>query len=80
MVWYISIENPVKLKLLKFLEPIHFPAECSRDNNKISLHFTLDHFDFHFSEPFVVGGQPGDDRVFVEERKERAPDYTEGEE
>ena len=46
----------------------------------ISPHFTLDHFDFHFSEPFVVGGQPGDDRVFVEERKERAPDYTEGEE
>ena len=34
----------------------------------------------HFSEPFVVGGQPGDDRIFVEERKERAPDYTEGEE
>ena len=32
-----------------------------------------------FSEPFVVGGQPDDDRIFVEERIERAPDYTEGE-
>lgn len=32
------------------------------------------------NEPLVIGGQPGDDRVFVEERKERAPDYTEGEE
>ena len=32
-----------------------------------------------FSEPFVVGGQPDDDRIFVQERVERAPDYTEGE-
>ena len=32
-----------------------------------------------FSEPFIVGGQPDDDRIYVEERVERAPDYTEGE-
>ena len=32
------------------------------------------------SEPFVLGGQPGDDdRIFVNNRIERAPDYTEGE-
>ena len=36
-------------------------------------------FCFFFSEPFVVGGQPDDDRIFVQERVERAPDYTEGE-
>ena len=33
----------------------------------------------NFSEPYVIGGQPNDDRVFVQERTERAPDYTEGE-
>ena len=32
-----------------------------------------------FSEPFVLGGQPDDDRIFVSSRTERAPDYTEGE-
>ena len=31
------------------------------------------------SEPFVLGGQPDDDRIFVSSRTERAPDYTEGE-
>jgi len=31
------------------------------------------------NEPYVIGGQPNDDRVFVQERTERAPDYTEGE-
>jgi len=31
------------------------------------------------NEPFIVGGQPDDDRIYVEERVERAPDYTEGE-
>ena len=33
-----------------------------------------------FSEPFIVGGQPMDERIYVENRVERAPDYTEGEE
>ena len=37
------------------------------------------HFLNFFSEPFIVGGQPDDDRIYVEERVERAPDYTEGE-
>ena len=32
------------------------------------------------NEPYVVGGQPEDDRVYVQTRVERAPDYTEGEE
>lgn len=31
------------------------------------------------NEPFIVGGQPDDDRIYVENRIERAPDYTEGE-
>ena len=30
-----------------------------------------------FSEPFILGGQPTDDRIYVESRIERAPDYTE---
>lgn len=34
---------------------------------------------FCFSEPFIIGGQPNDDRIYVENRVERAPDYTEGE-
>ena len=33
----------------------------------------------NFSEPFILGGQPNDDRIFVSSRTERAPDYTEGE-
>lgn len=32
------------------------------------------------NEPFIAGGQPLDDRIYVENRVERAPDYTEGEE
>ena len=32
------------------------------------------------SEPYILGGQPTDDRIYVESRVERAPDYTEGEE
>ena len=32
-----------------------------------------------FSEPYIIGGQPEDDRIYVENRIERAPDYTEGE-
>ena len=31
------------------------------------------------SEPYILGGQPDDDRIYVENRVERAPDYTEGE-
>ena len=30
-----------------------------------------------FSEPFIAGGQPDDDRIYIENRVERAPDYTE---
>ena len=30
-----------------------------------------------FSEPYILGGQPTDDRIYVESRIERAPDYTE---
>ena len=39
----------------------------------------IDYFQLFFSEPFVLGGQPDDDRIFVSSRTERAPDYTEGE-
>ena len=35
------------------------------------------HFFVNFSEPFIAGGQPDDDRVYIENRVERAPDYTE---
>ena len=31
----------------------------------------------YFSEPYILGGQPTDDRIYVESRIERAPDYTE---
>ena len=33
-----------------------------------------------FSEPYILGGQPTDDRIYVKNHVERAPDYTEGEE
>jgi len=29
------------------------------------------------NEPYILGGQPTDDRIYVESRIERAPDYTE---
>jgi len=32
---------------------------------------------FCFREPLIAGGQPDDDRIYVENRIERAPDYTE---
>jgi hypothetical protein len=34
-------------------------------------------FLYLFSEHFVAGGQPDDDRIYIENRVERAPDYTE---
>ena len=46
---------------------------------EISEAFKKINYCYHSSEPFVVGGQPDDDRIFVQERVERAPDYTEGE-
>ena len=45
----------------------------------IRYHVIDCNFQSCFSEPFIVGGQPDDDRIYVEERVERAPDYTEGE-
>ena len=39
------------------------------------LHVTYPHP--RFSEPYILGGQPTDDRIYVESRIERAPDYTE---
>ena len=51
-----------------------FNSDCILESLSDGFNFTL------FSEPFLVGGQPDDDRIFVEERQERAPDYTEGEE
>ena len=48
-------------------------AAC--DVNLTLIHYSL----YYSSEPFVLGGQPDDDRIFVSSRTERAPDYTEGE-
>ena len=48
-------------------------AAC--DANLTLIHYSL----YYSSEPFVLGGQPDDDRIFVSSRTERAPDYTEGE-
>ena len=31
----------------------------------------------HFRDPYIPGGQPMDDRIYIESRIERAPDYTE---
>ena len=45
------------------------------DNNWTLIQYSL----YYSSEPFVLGGQPDDDRIFVSSRTERAPDYTEGE-
>ena len=45
----------------------------------VHKYLLIDHFQLFFSEPFVLGGQPDDDRIFVSSRTERAPDYTEGE-
>ena len=44
-------------------------------NNLTLIQYLL----LYSSEPFVLGGQPDDDRIFVSSRTERAPDYTEGE-
>lgn len=39
----------------------------------------IDHWHYDSSEPYIPGGQPLDDRIYVDNRVERAPDYTEGE-
>ena len=31
----------------------------------------------YFRDPYIPGGQPMDDRIYIESRIERAPDYTE---